>query len=221
MNDLIRPNRRALLAFGLVLPAAACARLLPGGGPPPQLFTLTPKSTFDANLPVVDWQLVVEEPEAAGGLQVQSIALRTNALELQYFANARWTDRAPRMVQTLLVESFENSRRIIAVGRQAIGLRSDFNLRTELREFQAEYENPDKPPLVRIRLNAKIVKQPRREIIASDNFEATTRATGTGIVDVVQAFDDALGKVTRRLVEWTILGADQARPAVPRAQQPS
>ncbi len=221
MTDLIRPNRRALLALGLVLPAAACARFLPGSGPPPQLFTLTPKSSFDANLPVVDWQLVVEEPEAAGGLQVQSIALRTNALELQYFANARWTDRAPRMVQTLLVESFENSRRIIAVGRQAIGLRSDFNLRTELREFQAEYENPDKPPLVRIRINAKIVKQPRREIIASDNFEATTRAAGTGLQDVVQAFDDALGKVTRRLVEWTIVSANQARPAIPRAQQPS
>jgi len=221
MTDLIRPNRRALLALGLVLPAAACTRFLPGSGPPPQLFTLTPKSSFDANLPVVDWQLVVEEPEAAGGLQVQSIALRTNELELQYFANARWTDRAPRMVQTLLVESFENSRRIIAVGRQAIGLRSDFNLRTELREFQAEYENPDRPPLIRIRINAKIVKQPRREIIASDNFEATARATGTGLHEVVQGFDDALGKVTRRLVEWTIVSANQARPAIPRAQQPS
>lgn len=213
------PTRRALLALGLVLPAAACARFLPGSGPPPQLFTLTPKSTFDASLPVVDWQLVVEEPEAAGGLQVQNIALRTNALELQYFANARWTDRAPRMVQTLLVESFENSRRIIAVGRQAIGLRSDFNLRTELREFQAEYENPDRPPLVRIRLNAKIVKQPRREIIASDNFEATTRAAGTALNEVVAAFDETLGKVMRRLVEWTIVNANAARPAVPRAQQ--
>lgn len=215
------PSRRAILALGLVLPAAACTRFLPGGGPPPQLFTLSPKSVFDPSLPVVDWQLVVEEPDAAGGLQVQSIALRTNALELQYFANARWTDRAPRMVQTLLVESFENSQRIVAVGRQAIGLRSDFNLRTELREFQAEYENPDRAPLVRVRLNAKIVKQPRREIIASENFEATARAAGTGLSDVVVAFDDALGKVTRRLVEWTILHANAARPAVPRALQPS
>lgn len=216
-----RPSRRRLLAFGALLPIAACTRFLPGGGPPPQLFTLTPKSSFDERLPTVDWQLVVEEPDAAGGLQVQSIALRTSALELQYFANARWTDRAPRMVQTLLVESFENSRRIVAVGRQAIGLRSDFNLRTELREFQAEYESQDRAPLVRVRLNAKIVKQPRREIIASENFEATARAASTALTDIVAAFDDALGKVTRRLVEWTILNANAARPVVPRAQQAS
>ena len=91
------------------------------------------------DLPHVSWQLVVEEPSAAGGLATQRIALRTNLLELDYFAGSRWTEGAPRLVQTLLVESFENTGRIVAVGRQSIGLRSDFNLKSELREFQAEY----------------------------------------------------------------------------------
>ena len=128
-------NHRRRFAPSLVLFVgllAGCGAL-PGGGPPADMFTLTPKNTFDAGLPSVDWQLVVEEPSAAGGLQVQNIALRTRAIELQYFAGARWTERAPRMVQTLLVESFENSGKIVAVGRQTIGLRSDFNLKIELR----------------------------------------------------------------------------------------
>lgn len=186
----------------------ACAGVLPGG-PPSDLYTLTPKSTFAEDLPRADWQLVVEEPLAAGGLDLDRIALRESPTELDYYAQARWTERAPRMVQTLLVESFENSGRIVAVGRQAIGLRSDFSLRSELREFQAEYMNGS-PPQVRVRLNAKLIQQPQRAIIANENFEAVTQAEGATMAAIVWAFDRSLGKVLRDTVEWTLRTADRA-----------
>ncbi len=203
-------SRRHLLLAGVSLTgltASGCTDGIFGqiAGPPPDLYTLTPKSTFSDDIPVVDWQLVVEEPVAAGGLNVARIALRDEPTRLDYFAGARWTERAPSMVQTLLVESFENTGKIVAVGRQAIGLRSDFNLKSELREFQAEFAKPDRPPQVRIRLNAKLIKQPRRSIIASENFEAVVNAESGTIADIVHAFDEALGKVLRRIVEWTLL----------------
>jgi cholesterol transport system auxiliary component len=190
-----------LVAVGVL---SGCGGILPGSGAPANMYTLTPKNTFDDRIPAVSWQLIVEEPSAAGGLQVQSIALRTKAIELQYFAAARWTERAPRMVQTLLVESFENSGKIIAVGRQTIGLRSDFNLKTELREFQAEYTGTNRPPTVHVRLSTRLIQQPRRVIIASDNFDAQVVAASTSMEDVILAFDEALGKVIRRTVEWTL-----------------
>jgi cholesterol transport system auxiliary component len=205
-------SRLGALGLAAVL-LVGCAGVLPGSGPPANLYTLTPKNTFDEDLPRVPWQLVVEEPSSAGGLQVQNIALRTRAIELQYFANARWTERAPRMVQTLLVESFENSGKIVAVGRQAIGLRSDFNLKTELREFQAEYSGSNQPPVVHVRLSARLIQQPRREIIASENFDARVTAEGTGMEQVIFAFDEALGKVIRRTVEWSLRrGASAYQP---------
>ena len=52
-----------------------------------------------------------------------------------------WTDNAPLMVQTLLIESFESTRSIIAVGREAVGLRPDYVLHTDLREFDATYDD--------------------------------------------------------------------------------
>lgn len=200
-----RPVVLALL-FAVSPWLAACEGLLPGlGGPPPDLYTLTPKSQFDPGLPHVDKQIVVEEPLASGGLNNTRIALRTKPIELQYFARSSWTERAPQMVQTLMVESFENSGRIVAVGRQTIGLRSDYNLKSELREFQAEYYNDVSAPLIRVRLNAKLVRQPRRNIVASENFEATAQAAGADIDSIILAFDDALGKVIKRTVEWTLL----------------
>ena len=206
-----RPNFHKL-STGLAAAAAilgialfgGCSIPIPGQGEAPKLYTLSPKSTFDQTLPRAEWQLVVDIPVAAGGLNTNRIALQTKPIELQYYALARWTETAPQMVQTLLVESFENTGKIIAVGRQAIGLRSDFNLKSELREFQAEYPAGTKVPTVRVRVNAKVIRQPQRAIIASRNFEQRVVAGGGGMDDVVLAFDEALGKVLKEIVEWTL-----------------
>ena len=201
MKVLLKVFAAACLAVVL----SGCEGLVPTlGGPPANLYTLTPKNTFTKELQRVRWQLVVDEPLASGGLNIDRIALRHSPTELKYFARARWTERAPRMVQTLMVESFENSGAIVAVGRKAIGLRSDYNLITELREFQAEYFESDGVPTVRVRLNAKLVKQPRRAIVASRTFESTIKSEGKAMRNVIRAFDQALGKVLRHTVEWTI-----------------
>jgi len=208
----IRPSGRR--AFGRTIAAccaaalmlAGCALKLPGSGAPPRIFVLSPKSTFDENLPVVDWQLLIDSPIAAAGLNSSRIALRQSQIELQYFANAAWTDAAPKMVQRLLIESFENSEKIVSVGRQAVGLRADFILATELREFQAEYEGKGQgeAPDVRTRINAKLVKMPERTIVASITYDYLLPAKSTELVEIVKAFDLALGKSLKRIVAWAI-----------------
>ncbi len=177
-------------------------------GPPPNFYNLTPKSTFRGDLPQVGWQLIIEEPMAAGGLDSSRIALRPHSTELKYFANARWTERAPEMFQTLLIESFENTEKIIAVGRQSIGLRSDFTLKTELREFQAETFGSDGSMSIRVRLNAKIVKFPKRTIVGSKSFEnIVVVEDDASMKNIVIAFDKATGRVLKKVVEWTLLTA--------------
>ncbi|WP_425403254.1 ABC-type transport auxiliary lipoprotein family protein [Hwanghaeella sp.] len=195
----------ALLCAAAVL-LTGCALKLPGSGTPPRIFVLSPKSTFDEDLPVVNWQLLIDSPIAAAGLNSSRIALRQSQIELQYFANAAWTDAAPKMVQRLLIESFENSQKIVSVGRQAVGLRADFILATELREFQAEYEGKAEgtPPDVRTRINAKLVQMPSRTIVASVTYDYLIPAEGPELVSIVKAFDLALGKSLKRIVSWAI-----------------
>jgi cholesterol transport system auxiliary component len=204
MEQRERRLRLARLGIAAVLFALVSGCVdIPGTGAPPQLFMLSPKSTFPSDLPKAEWQLVVELPVAPSGLATQSIALTHDPIRLEYYANARWAERAPQMVQTLIVESFENTRKIVAVGREAIGLRSDFNLKTDLREFQAEYTDGD-VPVAHVRINAKLIRQPERQIIASSSFEARVTASDSSMDGVVHAFDDALGKVLRDLVVWAL-----------------
>jgi cholesterol transport system auxiliary component len=216
---LYRVARRSIFAI-LLFVGTACSLELPGSGAPPRMYVLTPKSTFSTSLPNVDWQLLVEVPQSPAGVNTARIALRDSPIEMRYFELANWTDLAPKMIQTLIVESFENSERIIAVGREAIGLRADYILKTELREFQAEYaqrlpENTDAglegvaPPTIRVRINAKLIKMPRRSIVASKNFEYTVEATTNSMEAIIGGFDDALGKTMRRLVEWTLTNGEK------------
>ena len=199
-----------------VLLLAGCS--LPGFSPPPQLFTLTPKNTFVEGLPVVTDQILIETPVAAAGLDTGRIALSRSATTLDYFAEVSWTDRAPAMVQTLMVESFENSSRVVSVGRDTIGLRADYVLKSELREFQAEYAgaNDQGAPQIHVRINAKLVAMPRRTIEAGKTFEALEPARSAAFQDIIAAYDEALGKVLRRLVEWSLTEAARIGRQGPR-----
>ena len=207
------PRRRqpiaSVLTLAFALALAACQVPVPGQGPPPSLYRLTPKSTFSEDLPTVDWQLVLEIPIANAGLSTTRVALQSSPTQLEYFANSSWTDRAPLMVQTLMIESFENSNRIVAVGRESVGLRADFILKSELREFQAEYFRGTLPA-VRVAINAKLVKMPRRAIIGSKSFEAVAPAKADTMDEIIAAYDAALGSVLKDLVEWALTKGQDA-----------
>ncbi len=197
--------RAALGAACIVagLGVAACSTLNPTA---PKLYTLTPGAVTGQPPPKVDWQLLVESPVAAAGIDTPRIALARAPTSLDYFADVSWADRAPSMVQGLIVQSFEDSGRIMSVGRDTVGLRSDFVLKSELRDFQAEYATPTAatPDRVHIRLSAKLVAMPRRTIEAGDTFEATVPVRGRAFTDVIAAFDEALGQVSGALVGWAL-----------------
>jgi len=210
-------KRRTFCGSALAAAAALLTRCtLPGSGEPSQLYKATPKTTFDPTLPSVDWQLVVDRPVASAGLNSQKIALQRTPVTLDYFAHANWTDTAPEMIQSLLIESFESTGKIKAVSRESTQLRPDYALQSELRDFQAEYDAAGRPPLVRVRINAKLVRMPDRVIIANDTVERTARAEGNDMENIVLAFDQALGDVMKRIVEWALRSpGTTARPGRP------
>jgi cholesterol transport system auxiliary component len=204
-------ERRRWLAAGAaalgLMATGGCSLLaaLPKVNEPLDLYTLTPKTTFDPDLPSVKWQLIVEQPVAAGGLDTARIALQRTPYTLEYFAKASWTDNAPSMIQTLLVASFERSGKIVSVGRESIGLRPDYLLKTELREFQAVYYDGDgKIPRIVVRVNAKVVEMPDRRIIASRTILKEEQAAGSDFTDIINAFDVALGRALREIVTFTL-----------------
>ena len=190
--------------------AALAAAFLVGGcqlinaaEEPTDLYTITPKSTFDADLPPVFWQLAVEIPVASANLNTGHIAIAQSPTSSDYYAKTAWTDRAPLMVQTRIVDSFENRHKIVAVARESIGLIPNYVLQTDLRHFEALYFYGGNP-IAHVRIVAKLVRMPDRQIIGVASFERCVRARADKVPKVVEAFDQALGSVIKQLVSWTL-----------------
>jgi cholesterol transport system auxiliary component len=210
-SSCVRPSRRNLLlrgglAFGL-LATGACQ--LPGSRPPPREFRVTPKTTFDA-LSKVDWSLVVARPEASPAIDTTRIAVVRTGLEIEYYADARWVDRPAAMLQPTLVQSFRNSGAITVVADDRATFRPDFVLNTDLVAFQAMQQEAQ-PPAVRVVIAASMMQLPRRNVVGSTEIGRTVEAAGGDLIAITAAFDDALGKVIKRVVEWTLTTGEQAQ----------
>lgn len=179
-------RRHFVLAGGAAL--AGCA-VIPQVNNPVPLYTLSAVAQFDRTLPKVDWQLIVGTPVASADLDTTRIALTRSPGVVEYYANGAWADNAPILLQGKLIESFEASKAILSVGRDAVGLRPDYVLQSDLRDFQAEYT--DGMPVAHLRLAAKLVRMPDRRIVANILTEQRVPAEGNSLAQIVRAFDRA------------------------------
>ena len=205
-----RLGRRLLLAeaTGAMLAVCGCVSALPGQGPAPRTFRLTPKNTFPEDLPKVDWALAVAEPTAEPTLDTNRIAVVSSGTGVDYVALAFWIDRAPAMVQALIVQSFKSSGRLAQVGNDRDRLRPQFLLRSDLLAFQ--FNRNSGAHMVRVRLDASLYQMPRRDLVGQRSFAAEMAPEGSGVDAVVAAFDVALGRVLKGLVGWTVRTGDTA-----------
>jgi cholesterol transport system auxiliary component len=203
---MTRPTARLSRRFVpsiLILTLAGCSGLF-GGGESVHLYRLTPKSTYPPGLPHRSVQLLINEPIAPAGLDKSRIALSRSPVSIDYFADSEWTDRAPLLVQTAILQSFENSKTITAIDRESVGLRADFILETEIRHFEAVYDSPNGAPEVWVAINVRLVDPTSREVVAQTSFERRERASANDVPSIVLAFDESLGGVMKQIVVWTV-----------------
>jgi cholesterol transport system auxiliary component len=174
---------------------------------------VTPVSGYPANLLHRSVQLLIDLPLAPAGLDTTRIALTRSAVSIDYFADSEWTDRVPPLVQTALLESFENSRAIDAIDRDSAGLRADFILDPEIRHFEAGYDSANGAPEVWVAINVRLVNPASRDVVAQILVERRQRAVANNMTDIISAFNEALGGVMKEIVVWTV-----TNPALSRAR---
>lgn len=182
---------------------SACAGLLPSlAGDPPALYELHAPGDPVSGPPLKS-QVLVDIPQSSAGIDSPRIALTQTDGTLAYFKDVSWTDRAPVMFQTLIVNSFDASGRLPAVGRENMGLRSDFLLKTDLSALQADY-TAGPVPVVRVALRSKLIVMPRRIIVASHLATAEVKADTDTMPAIQAAFRQATGDVLQQTTRWTL-----------------
>ena len=204
MNSaFVAPSRRNLIAGSAsFLALGGCGSLLGPSNPPLQIYRLDPSFPPFPPGPRVSWQLAVARPYASQTLDTERIPLIRGAA-IDYYADAQWTDSVPRLVQSLLVEAFERSGRILAVGRESEGLRADFTLVTDIREFDAQYTVDNAPPTVIIDFSTRLLG-PHGTVVALQEARQSSQAAANSIPSVIQAFNQASGAALAQIVAWAL-----------------
>lgn len=201
----IPTTRRAFGGLLLSLPLLALGGCggLPGSGPAARRVRLTAADDFPPRMPSVAWTLLVNEPTATLSLNSAKVAYIGDKKQIEYLATAEWASRAPEMVMELLVESFQNSNKILTVGDRRARIRPDFELDTRLSDFQYE-ETAANAGVVRVKLETTLVKRPQRSPLASLSFESSAEVSPRSLDNILAAFDESLRDVMEQTVEWTL-----------------
>jgi len=93
-----------------IFPAAACA------SSPPATYDLTPAPAIFAAL-AGRGQLAVLRPDAIQPADSDRIVVRYDPQSVAYLTGAQWADKLPSLVQSRLIESFQNAHLLREVGR--------------------------------------------------------------------------------------------------------
>lgn len=174
----------------------------------------TPLDAYELRAPVegpqaqgrpLERDLIVEIPSASGALDTDRIMIRPHPLQAQYLPRSRWSDSTPVMLQTLMLRSIENSNALRYVGRRPLAGSGDFALISELTDFQAELDEETDTAVIRMRLNARIVRESDASIVASRAFTSSASAPSLETLDLVGSFNDAAEPLLTDLTGWVMV----------------
>ncbi|TMV19784.1 ABC-type transport auxiliary lipoprotein family protein [Rhizobium sp. RM] len=190
-------TRRTLLLVPLVSALlAGCA-----GSPKNDTFDLSVSSAAETQGPSLkSRQLLIADPTALKALDSENIVVRLSGSEVQYLANSQWSDRLPRMVQSKLVEAFEDTGKLGGVGRPGQGLAIDYQVVTDIRAFEIDTARN----VANIEISVKLLNDRNGTVKAQEVFRAGARVSGSGNANLVKALDQAFASATRDIVSWTL-----------------
>jgi cholesterol transport system auxiliary component len=188
-------SRYGRVAVGAV-PALALAGCL---SMPIPTYDLTAPREFPPHRGGWRGQLVVPEPTALAILDTERIVVRPGGDQVAQLSGAQWIDRLPKLLQSRIVQAFENANRLRAVGRPNDRIVADYQLVVDVRHFNLTVGGEAR---AEVELSAKIVADRAGRIVAAQVFRATVPAGASEGDAAVRAIDAAFSHVVTDMVVW-------------------
>ncbi|SFK38026.1 ABC-type transport auxiliary lipoprotein family protein [Methylorubrum salsuginis] len=192
-------GRVACAAAGLAMLAAlgGCG----GGGATPLTFDLAalpgqPRAGGTAR------SVVVSEPVGLQPMEADRIIVRERGGSLSFLGGGQWADRLPRLVQTRIIQSLENTGRLRSVSRPGDKVPSDYLLVSEIREFDIDSGSGEAV----VDLSAKLIAEGSGRVVNARVFTARVPVPKVDPQTAATGLDAALSQVLGDLVRWVNAG---------------
>lgn len=187
---------KTLIVAAAAALAAGCFGGLKNEAPAPNIYRLeAPTLPAGTALPA-DLSVVVER--TAPGLDSDRIAGRWPGARLDYLAGARWAGDLAGLLQSALVESFQDSGRLHSVQGDVGRFRATHALVIEVRRFEADYAAGGLP-VAHVELAATVGRLSDARVLASFTAAASEGAPENRQTSVVAALNAAFEKAATEL----------------------
>lgn len=194
----------ALLLCFLSLTGCAALGALNAASEPGDAYELRPPPELPLARSARSEQLVIDLPTASGAIDTDRVLVRPDTSQVQYLPGARWTQAAPVMIQTVMVETFLRTGGFQFVGQRPIGPVSDVVLVTHVSDFGVEFDSSSGEGNVVMTLVANIVREEDATIVASRRFSHRARIPDTSTPVIVAGFENVSGAIFTDLAAWVL-----------------
>ena len=191
-------NRRRLLS-GLSIGAAAVALAACGSAASPTFDLSAARDVAPKKRGTLSGQLLVYEPVALAVYDSDRLVVKGLSQSLSYLPKAQWADRLPRLVQTRMIQSYENANRFKSVGRPGDQITATMVLNSEIRAFQIQEDTRE----ALVEISAKVVSGGSGRIERAQLFTTRVPVTAIDASGATAALDQALQATLAKLVGWT------------------
>jgi cholesterol transport system auxiliary component len=192
---------RAVLTVTL-LASTGCGSLLETDLPMSTSYVLTPAPASPTGIARSDADLSIGRPDLAPGLDTERIAV-LKGRQLDYYRGAQWGGRMTEMVQTLLVDSFEDQQLFRSVTSEQSRVAGEYVLDVSVRDFQAEYAGSSDAPTAHVTILGRLIRVTDRQLVETFAATAQSKANDNRMSDVAAAFESAAHKVVLELAQKT------------------
>jgi cholesterol transport system auxiliary component len=156
-------------------------------------------------------QIAVAEPIAVQPLETERIIVKDGTGAVSFIGGGQWADRLPRLVQSRLIQTFENSSNLKAVSRPGDRVAADYQLNSDVRAFQIEEATGE----AYVELSAKLVNDRTGRIARTRIFSGRAPVGTVDAANAARALDRALSTVLLEVVRWVGSAPPASAPAVP------
>ncbi len=180
-----------VIALAVALPLAGC------GAGPSQTYDLTALPQGQA-VRAPRGQLIIYEPVASAPADTDRIIVRPLGEGVATLKDVQWREPLPRLVQTRLVQSFENRKLVAFVGRPNSRLVARYALNSEIRRFEMDVARGE----AAVEIAVKLIDEASGRILAGEVFSAAVPAQASAD-QAPLALDQALQSVMDQIITFT------------------
>jgi cholesterol transport system auxiliary component len=215
--------RRATLCSVLIALSgvSGCSNLLDSELPVPTQYVIAPlPPTANATVSAAsDVDIAIGRPDVAPGLDTARIAV-LRGRELDYYRGVQWGGQTLEVVQAFLVASFQDQNLFRSVTSEQARVAGAYLLDTEVRDFQAEYDDRNGAPSVRVTIIGRLIRVADRKLVATISGTASRRAETNRMGAVAASFEAAAQEVALKLAQEVAaaVASDRERLASPPSQ---